>query len=188
MSCQVAGLGKRFGPRWLFRELSFDLGVGDSLVVTGPNGCGKSTLLRILAGLDAQTEGTVQRAKVGYSALDLALYPALTPLEHLNLAAQMRGVEARSEELLDLVRLSGAKDRPAEKLSSGMRGRLKLALSVQAKPELLLLDEPGVALDEEGQRVVAEIVDNQRKTGAVILATNDERERRFATHQLQLDS
>jgi ABC-type multidrug transport system ATPase subunit len=188
MTCQVHGLGKRFGSSWLFRDLSFDLEAGDSLVVTGPNGCGKSTLLRLLAGLDSPSEGTIQKGGVGYSALDMALYPALTPWEHLTLAAQMRGVDHRASELLQQVRLLSAKDKPAEKLSSGMRGRLKLALAIQAKPALLLLDEPGVALDEQGQTVVSEIVEAQRLGGAVVIATNDEREWRYASHRLQLDS
>ncbi|MER3496821.1 MAG: ABC transporter ATP-binding protein, partial [Armatimonadota bacterium] len=138
------GIGRRFGTRWLFRHLDLDLGAGDVLVVTGPNGSGKSTLLRILAGLDGPSEGHLTRPKtVGYAGLDLALYPQLTPREHLEWAAEHRNRPARQADAYGL-----PPGERAEGLSSGQRSRLRLALAESHEPDLLLLDEPGVALDE----------------------------------------
>ena len=189
---RAEGLGKRYGRRWLFRDLSFSLETGQRLAILGHNGSGKSTLLRILAGLLAPSEGRVvppegdPRLSLGYAALEMALYAPLTVAEHLRLAAELRGCEARADELLDAVGLAHARDLPAGQLSTGMKARLKLAMAIQPRPSVLLLDEPGAALDEEGRALVARIADEQTARGALVVATNDPLERRLATHELAL--
>lgn len=178
-------IGKRYGRRWLFRDVYLELEIGDVLVVTGANGSGKSTLLRLLAGLDSPSAGSLNRpARIGYAGLDGALYSHLTAREHLEWTAAMRGVEAHTEELLAGVGLE--EPGPAGTFSSGQRSRLRLALAEQGEPSLLLLDEPGAALDEAGLRVVESLFARARGRGAVVVATNDPRERRFATHELTL--
>lgn len=190
---RAEGLGKRYGRRWLFRDLSFDLEKGQRLAILGHNGSGKSTLLRLLAGLLTPSEGRVvppegdPRTALGYAALEMALYASLTVVEHLELAGRLRGVPARTDELLDEVGLAYARDLPAGQLSTGMKARLKLAMAVQPRPWALLLDEPGAALDEEGRALVARIAEAQTARGALVVATNDPRERRLATHELVLD-
>lgn len=178
-------LGKRYGSRWLFRHIEFDLEPGDCLVVTGPNGAGKSTFLKTLVGLVEASEGQATLPEAfGYSALDLALYPALTAAEHLELSGDLRGIQARTEELLREVGLSGARDQLSQEFSTGMRARLKLAMALQQSPSLLILDEPGASLDQSGRDLIEQIIGQQRARGAVILATNDPAERRFATHEM----
>lgn len=184
-------LGKRYGDRWLFRRLDFRVSPGECLVLLGRNGSGKSTLLKMLAGVAPPTEGQVVRPEdvrlqLGYSALDQAVYPTLTVGEHLELAADLRGCAARTSELLDEVGLAYASDFPARTLSTGMRARLKLALAVQAEPAVLLLDEPGAGLDAAGLATLAAVISNRVSRTAVIIATNDPAERRFATHELEL--
>lgn len=188
----VEGLGVRFGPRWIFRGLEFHLGAGESLAVLGPNGSGKSTLLKALAGLLRPTEGRIEpsgedsRHRIGLSALDLAVYPHLSPKEHLRFSADLRGCPGRVDELLSQVGLAEAADRPSAKLSTGMRSRLKLAMAIQHRPPILLLDEPGASLDESGRSLLADIVAEQLERGCLVLATNEPAERRFATHELRV--
>lgn len=188
----VEGLGVRFGPRWIFRGVEFQLGHGESLAVLGPNGSGKSTLLKVVAGLLRPTEGRTDptgedaRLKIGLAALDLAVYPHLSPREHLCLSADLRGCPDRTDELLARVGLADAADRPSARLSTGMRSRLKLAMAIQHRPPILLLDEPGASLDESGRALLAEIVAEQLERGCLVLATNDPAERRFATHELRV--
>ncbi|AIE85876.1 ABC transporter ATP-binding protein [Fimbriimonas ginsengisoli] len=189
---RVDRLGKRYGDRWIFRGLSFQLNLGDRLVIVGRNGAGKSTLLRTLAGLLSPSEGKVDlpegdpRLTLGLSALEQALYPQLTVEEHLKLAADLRGCPPRSEELLDQIGLTYARRYPAGQLSTGMKARLKLAIATQAHPKLLLLDEPGAGLDEEGRALVKQIADEQRGRGCLVMATNDPSERRLAELELEL--
>ncbi len=188
---RASDLGMRFATRWLFRHLELELGAGDVLAITGPNGCGKSTLLRILAGLLAPIEGSVARARkdprqaVGYAALDLHLYPALTAREHLEFAAATRG-----GSLLESDRLFGEiapfADAPAGQLSTGMRARLKLALAMAHRPPVLALDEPTAALDAPGRTLVEELVELQKSEGAMVVATNRHEDLRWATHELSL--
>jgi len=183
----ASNLGKRYGAKWLFRRFEFELQVGDALAVVGANGSGKSTLAKILAGLLPASEGAVESPGcLGYSALDLALYPYLTVQEHLELAARLQGIEPRASELLERVGLARAADQPTLQISSGMRARLKLALAIQPEPDLLILDEPGASLDEDGRALVASIVEEQRRRGAVVLATNDDREVSLCSLQLHV--
>ncbi len=189
---RVEGLGKRYGGRWVFRGLAFSLEPGDRLVVLGRNGSGKSTLLRVLAGLIPANEGKIKlppgdpRTTVAISALDQALYPQLSFAEHLRLAADLRGCEAREDELIEMVGLGEARDLPSGQLSTGMRARVRMALAIQPRPALLLLDEPGASLDEAGRTLVSEIAEEQAKQGILIVATNESQERRLATLELEL--
>jgi ABC-type multidrug transport system ATPase subunit len=64
-----------------------------------------------------------------------------------------------------------------------MRARLKLAIAVQERPALLILDEPGAGLDRQGSAVLATVIEHQREHGAVLLATNDPEEMNLATHE-----
>jgi len=187
----VERLGKKFDGRWIFRGVDFELQHGQALIVLGRNGAGKSTFLKTLAGVISPTEGTVRRpddlpTQLGFCALDGALYPALSIEEHLVMAAQLRGVDARTDELLERICLEDARTRPCGKLSTGMRNRVKLALAIQARPEVLLLDEPGAAMDEAGKELVSSICAEQAERGVLVIATNDPSEVRFGTHEIVL--
>lgn len=184
---RVRNLGRRFGERWVFRRIEFNLERGQVLTIIGPNGCGKSTLLKVLSGLMPPSEGDVAWSSAwGLAALDAQLYPQLTALEHLEFVRQLRPGSQSSRQLLDNVGLAEATDRPASQLSSGMKARLKLAMALQHDPEVLLLDEPTASLDDSGRAIVERVVADQMTHGAVIMATNDALDRRMATHELAL--
>lgn len=185
-------LGKRYGSRWILRDIDLSLGPGDRLAILGQNGSGKSTLLRLLAGLLSPSAGDVsvdgdRRLTMGYSALEQSLYPHLSVAEHLRLAADLRGCEAREAELLDRVGLAKAARVMASELSTGMKARLKLAMAIQARPAILLLDEPGASLDEVGRALIETVAEEQTSRGCLVFATNDPRERRMANLELRLE-
>lgn len=185
---QAQNLGHTFGKSWLFRHIDLELQPETCLVVLGRNGSGKSTLLRCLVGLQAPREGAVTPyARLGFSSLDLALYPQLTAREHLALHARLNPVPdpPDPETLLRKVGLLPAVDQEAGQFSTGMRARLKIALALAADPEILVLDEPTAAIDAEGRT----FLDNLVRTfpGALVLATNDPQDRQWATHELELE-
>jgi heme exporter protein A len=189
----VSSLGKKYGSRWIFRNLQFDLNQGECLIVGGNNGSGKSTLLKILAGLEPKSEGMFQleisdyRNELAYSALDQSVFPNLSVLEHLRLAADMRGIQTDHHELIKRVGLNDHIHHQSQHLSSGLRSRLKIALAIQPKPKILLWDEPGVALDQAGRELIESVVSEQRQRGVVVIATNDPDERRFGNYALELN-
>ncbi|MER3414150.1 MAG: transcriptional regulator [Armatimonadota bacterium] len=181
------GLGKRYGSRWAVRRVDIELPRGECLLVTGPNGAGKSTLLRLLAGLEAPTEGEVTLSgAVGFTSPDLAVYPNLTAREHLRFAATLRRVEPQESALLQRVGLQEHAEKPAGAFSTGMRSRLRLALAIQHQPSVLLLDEPTVSLDDEGREIVRQIIEEQRVRGCIVLATNADKDRQFGDWEVRL--
>lgn len=190
----VEGLGKRYGSRWLFRQVTFSLEPGEVLAVLGTNGAGKSTFLKSVVGLVAPNEGRVQlpegdrRSLVGYAALDMSVYPHLSVREHLEFAAAAREIDSDPVKVIAAVGLLGAEDKLGHQLSTGMKTRLKLAMATQARPTVLVLDEPSAGLDEAGRALVERILNEQRERGLAILATNDSKERGLATVELHLEA
>lgn len=191
-----------YGRRGLFRGVSFELGPGDSLAVTGGNGAGKSTLLRILCGLQRPTRGAVayrlgekavtarqQRMLIGLVAPDLVLYEELTAAENLRFFARLRGIAwsaQESEALLAAVGLEGRGSELVGTFSSGMRQRLKYAFALQHRPPILLLDEPTANLDEAGKSLVRACIERQRAGGILVVATNDREELQYGDRVLRL--
>lgn len=193
VSLNATGLGKRYGYRLLFRDLTFRLTPGGSLAVTGANGSGKSTLLRMLAGLLTPSHGRVELNKngvplsrqdhplhVGLVAPYLNVYDGFSARENLQFLARARGIEAgrvRIDDMLEYVALSSRSDDPVSTFSSGMKQRVKFAAALLARPPLLLLDEPSVNLDAAGLEMVERITEDQRSGGGLlVVATNDDRE------------
>jgi len=147
------GIGKQFGERQVLRDLSLDIPAGQFVTVVGRSGCGKSTLLRLLAGLDAPSEGrlhgAVSRDDVRIMYQDARLLPWRSVLDNvaLGLAGPRKQVRAAALEALSQVGLADrANDWPGV-LSGGQRQRVALARALVHRPRLLLLDEPLGALD-----------------------------------------
>ncbi len=169
-----------FGRRLLFTDVEAEVSPGRCLVVTGANGAGKSTLLRIIAGLLRPEAGRVDfDGARGYAAPDVQAYAELTGLENLQFFARLRGLpDADLDGLLARVGLPRARGRDrAGAYSSGMRQRLKLAVSLLGTPPLLLWDEPTATLDAAGRNLADSILERHRAGGGVsVVATNDEAE------------
>jgi len=198
---RLANLSKSFDGTKVLDSVSLRVEQGTVLSISGRNGSGKTTLLRIIAGLLRPSGGSVEcgegdeppwqparlRRELGYVSPDLALYESLSARENLDFFARVRGCTRDPDELLDYVGLGGRGDEPIRSFSSGMRQRLKLAFALQASPRVLLLDEPGVTLDEAGREVVVRAVAEQRPRGVVLLASNDPEEVALGDDVLRLD-
>lgn len=187
---EASNLGKRYGSRWLFRSLSLELAAGDYLVIRGANGSGKSTLVKALAGLVEVTQGTVswigdRRLSLGYAALDMAVYPHLTPAEHLQMSAELRGLA--SGPIPPGFGLESCQNTRGSGLSTGQRMRLKMAIATQTQPSVLILDEPGASLDEAGHGLVDRLIAEQLTRGCIVVATNNPAEGKGANLEIRLD-
>ncbi len=186
---KAVNLGKKFGKRWIFRGLDFEIEKGQCWVILGSNGSGKSTLLKLMSGLMAPSEGKMlvpEELTVGYAALDSSLYGLLTPVEHIALFSKLRNTPSQPQQILDDIGLGAYSESMVGTFSTGMRTRMKLALATFFEPDILILDEPSAAMDETGQKLISQIVQDQLAHGSVIIATNQKEDRDFATHTISL--
>ncbi|NKB45076.1 MAG: ATP-binding cassette domain-containing protein [Alphaproteobacteria bacterium] len=138
---------------------SLTLGDGEFVSLVGPSGCGKSTLLRIVAGLTPPSTGEVTSAsgadglRTGFVFQEPTLMPWATVSENVALPLQLKNSLTSQESdristVLEWVGLKDFRDAYPRELSGGMRMRASIARAIVQQPDLLLLDEPFVALDE----------------------------------------
>ena len=171
------------GGRTLVRDVSFRMGPGEAVQVTGPNGVGKSTLLRGLAGLlplaaglvrwrepDEATEGALME-RLHYVGHADGLKAALTARENLAFGAALAGRVALSpEEALERAGLPQVIDLPVAFLSAGQRRRVALARLLAADRPLWLLDEPATALDRAALALLGAMMADHLAGGGLIVA------------------
>lgn len=201
LSLTISALTQEFDGRSVFRNLDFRFD-GPRGSITGPNGSGKSTLLRIAAGLLTPTEGNTTlsiagsavpkdavRDVVGLVAPDVHLYDDLSPRENLEFLARTRCMTSDKSAIsraLEEVGLADRADDTVESLSSGLRRRACFAAALVHHPVLLLLDEPFTNLDEDGARMVRQVIEAHSERGMVLIATNNPVEAELAEVKLDL--
>ena len=193
---RAVGLEKRYGLRPVLRDVSFELARGGALLVTGPNGAGKSTLLRLVAGLAAPSRGSldvgIERRKVGFLGHEPLVYRELTALENLDLYGRLYRVPERRERVGMLLERFGLWDARHQRISSysrGMTQRLALCRALLHEPDLVVLDEPHAALDDEGLALLDAELGTLSAAGAtLVVATHDpDRVTSLATTHLGLE-
>jgi spermidine/putrescine transport system ATP-binding protein len=171
---------KRFGAVTAVQSTSFEILRGEFLAIMGSSGCGKTTLLRMLAGLEAPSEGEIRiegRRSNDLPAWErdtpmvwqsLALFPFLTVLENVEFGLRMRRIGAadrrkRALAWLDRMGLGEFAGRNIAQLSGGQRQRVALARSLVTEPKILLLDEPLSALDANLKVRMQSVLTNLQK-------------------------
>jgi sulfate/thiosulfate transport system ATP-binding protein len=164
MSIVAKKLSKRFGSFQAVSDVSFEVPAGQLVALLGPSGSGKSTILRIIAGLEAADAGEVQltgedsthlpvQARgVGFVFQHYALFRHMSVRKNIAFGLEVQRLSAqeirtRVDELLELVQMTGHRDRYPSQLSGGQRQRVALARALAPRPKVLLLDEPFGALD-----------------------------------------
>lgn len=185
LAVQARGLGRRFGRHWALAHVDFDARAGEVVLLAGPNGSGKTTLLRILAGLSRPTVGELElfgidpsqrrtdcRRLVSLITHQNYIYEALTALEMVRVWARLLGSSTDDEALVELlaeVNLAHRRDAAVQTFSAGMRKRLTLVRTRLEEPRLVLLDEPFAALDEPGQRLIEDWIEDFRSRGVTVV-------------------
>jgi len=179
-------LVKRFGDRQVLHGLDLSIAPGEFVAIVGRSGCGKSTLLRLLAGLDAVSEGDIRldrqdakaaREDVRMMFQDARLLPWRSVIQNISIGLEgsRSQIRARALEVLAQVGLADRADEWPARLSGGQRQRVALARALIHRPRLLLLDEPLGALDAltriEMQRLIEQIWRQHQFTA--VLVTHD---------------
>jgi len=195
-------LSRVFGRKTLFEKVSFAISNGQSLAITGKNGAGKSTLVKILCGILPPSKGSVDCVINGVSVPNDELYPLIglvspylnmydefTGEENLTLFSKIRGLTVdltHIHALLKRFAIYDHRNKESRYYSSGMKQRLKYCAALLHKPVVLILDEPTANLDDLGITVVREIMEEQKKDGCLIFATNESEDLRYANNILEL--
>ncbi len=188
---QTRGLTKTFGDITALHNLDLNVPENSIFGFLGPNGAGKTTAIKLLLGLLHPTSGGGQifnqdivkdsldiRTRIGYLPQEPRYYEHMTAREVLRFTLHFfyqgpeKGIDARIEEVLELVDLQDKADRPIKGFSGGERQRLGLAQAQINYPDLLILDEPAASLDPIGRHDVLKIMTRLQKHTTIFYSTH----------------
>lgn len=188
MRIEIKNIKKSYSKKEVLRDVSFSLESGECVGILGGNGCGKSTLLSILAGNIKKDSGSfeadgkdifsspqMQTSFVGYVPQGTPLMEELTARDNLSLWYDKTTMKNELQNgVLSMLGISEFLNTTVSKMSGGMKKRLSIGCAVAGRPPILLLDEPGAALDILCKKAIADYIDGYKKAGgAVILVTHD---------------
>ena len=189
LAIETSRLTKSFGIRKAVDNVSISVPEGAFLSVFGPNGAGKTTLLRILATLSRATSGTATvlgydlkehadkaRGCIGMISHNSMLYPDLSAIENLMLAAKLYGIKnprARVLEMLEAVELKTRQLDPVRTFSRGMTQRLSIARALIHDPRVVFLDEPYSGLDPHAVEIFDGLIASVREGRTFCMVSHD---------------
>ncbi|MFJ8460057.1 ABC transporter ATP-binding protein [Lysinibacillus xylanilyticus] len=180
---KTVDLCKKYKTTYAVKDLNLKVKKGEIYGFLGPNGSGKTTSIKMLLGLIKATSGSVTLfgkklesdrnhilKKVGALVESPSYYGHLTGYENLKIIQRMLNVpEGRIEEVLNIVRLTNAKNQLVKQYSLGMKQRLGIAIALLGKPELLILDEPTNGLDPAGIHEIRDLIKSLPETEGITI-------------------
>jgi spermidine/putrescine ABC transporter ATP-binding subunit len=192
---QLKGVYKRFGKVVAVQKMDLEFEEGTLVTLLGPSGCGKTTILRMIAGLESPTEGDIyikgkrvndipiHKRNLGMIFQNYALFPHKTIFDNVAFGLKYRDVPknevvGKVTKALEMVRLPGVENRMPSQLSGGQQQRIAMARAIVIEPDVLLMDEPLSALDENLREEMRREIDNLQQFLGVttIFVTHDQRE------------
>ncbi|QII82008.1 ABC transporter ATP-binding protein [Jeotgalibaca arthritidis] len=197
----VKGLSKTFYGQLALNDINFSIAKGEIFGFLGPSGAGKTTTINILTGQLLADSGQVimfdkevghlqasDFERVGIVSDTSGYYEKLSLYKNILLYAKLFGVKKQEvDEILKRVDLYASKDKPAEKLSTGMKQRMLLARAIINKPDVLFLDEPTSGLDPTTSKRIHELLLELKSSGtSIFLTTHDMNEATFLCDRLVL--
>ncbi|MEW5847018.1 MAG: ABC transporter ATP-binding protein [Bacteroidota bacterium] len=184
---QVTNISKSYGEVKALSEINLSVENGEMFGLIGPDGAGKTTLIRIITtlllpdrgnaqvlGLDTVSQYKELRGEIGYMPAVFSLYSDLTVQENLNFFAGVFGTTVK--ENYDLIKgvyhmLEPFRDRPAGKLSGGMKQKLALSCALIHRPKILILDEPTTGVDAVSRMELWNLLHEIKNQGITIFVS-----------------
>ena len=186
-------ISKRFGYRFILKNINFSIEYGECVMLIGNNGAGKSTLLRIISSLMKPTQGTIcyrgvnQKENLqewlrimGSMTHENRLYGNLNSIENLRLFGTLYGIdelESKIDQILEKIKLTHVSQLPVRNFSSGMIKRLMIGRMMLCQPKFIILDEPYTGLDLHTSRWFQNYLHEFHQQKGTVL---------MVTHQLEL--
>ena len=201
MTIHLQNVGKRYRLDWIFRGVDFNFTKGERYAILGPNGSGKSTLLKVLSGHLSPSKGSISFEKQGqkiepdavyrqvsYAAPYIELIEEFTLEEALNFHAKLKPLLQgfTPAKLYELLALPRTRTKEIRFFSSGMKQRVKLALTVCSDTPVLLLDEPATNLDLQGIEWYKNLIAEYASDRLVVIASNDPHDADFCPIHLKI--
>lgn len=191
---KATNLHKRYGSRWVARQVDIEVQRGEIVGLLGPNGAGKTTTFYMITGMIKPTKGNIflddeeitqyamykrSRMGIGYLSQEASIFQRLTVEENLKLVLEMTNMtkteqSEKRKKLLEDLSIWHLRDAPASSLSGGERRRVEICRSLAMDPSFILLDEPFAGVDpiavEDIQSIVRSLKD--RNIGVLITDHN----------------
>ncbi len=187
----VEGFSMAFGKQTIIDDLSFDIHRGETFGFLGSNGCGKTTTIRALLGIYRPTGGVLHingkpfkpedGEKLGYLPEERGLYKKESVIDVMVYFGRLKGFSHQAAHdwslaYLERLDLGDKAKMRLDKLSSGQQQKVQLGVTVMNSPELLILDEPTKGFDPVNRRLLMEIIEEQKQSGATVM---------MVTHQME---
>ena len=199
---ELNNIGKRFRYEWIFKNITHSFESGKLYALLGPNGSGKSTLMKILSGHLTPSDGQITFLNtekkidgddvyqhISYSAPYIDVIEEMTLTEIIAFHSKFKPLSKGLiiNDLIQLLNFKNAADKEIRFFSSGMKQRLKLALSICSDTPILLLDEPTTNLDAQGVAWYRDLIQQfSDKNRLVIVASNIEHDYDFCEEKLNI--
>ncbi len=192
---------KRFELEWVIKDLTYTFENNKAYAILGPNGSGKSTLMQIVSGAVSPSAGSIVYSfnnkpipveevfrQVSYSGPYIQLVEEMTLLEQIRFHQQFKPFRQNLQpnDILALTGLAAHANKQILNFSSGMKQRVKLALSILSDTPILLLDEPATNLDEVGLNWYLNLLAQHRSNRLVIVSSNRPEEYGFCEERLSI--
>jgi ABC-2 type transport system ATP-binding protein len=171
-------------------NINLEIEAGERFGLFGPNGAGKTTLINCMTGLLSYSKGSIQlmgnevteHKKVvnklfGFVPQDFSFYQELNPVQNLEFFGAWSGmhkqeIKKRTSELLEVLGLTGVRNKQVQKFSGGMKRRVNLAIGVIHNPPILFLDEPTVGVDVQTRYAIISYLKELNKNGTTLIYTS----------------
>lgn len=199
MSIEIKNLTKKIGSNTVLSDINLTMEAGKIYGLKGKNGSGKTMLMRVISGLITPTEGEVLidgkklgkdmsfPESIGLLIENPAFLPTYSGFDNLKTIASIKGI-ITDEEIKDVIKRVGLDPddkKKYKKYSLGMKQKLGIACAIMEKPDIVILDEPVNAVDEDGIKVIREVLDELKKEGKIIiLACHDKEELFFLSDEI----
>lgn len=196
MKISINNISKKYQKSFIFKNLSYEFEAGANYAIIGSNGSGKSTLIKILAGFQSPSFGEIKFENVdvenAYKKISFCA-PYLDLIEEMNLP-EMIQFHASFKSLLPSINskfisdlLGFDNEKYIKDYSSGMKQRVKLALTFFSDVPVIILDEPTTNLDKQGVQWYLDLVEKYQKNRTIIVASNIEQEYSFCKNFIEIE-